>query len=733
MSFFTPATRPRAGFIAISLAFTYLFFFEYLPPVKRVHIPFDLHGYHDSLFVAAFDSLKHGRIPEWDPSIYCGFSFAGNIQAQLFYPPMWLLFLANARHEQPSYTSLEIFQLLHIWIGFALFFAWLRGRGLRPLACALGAGVYAFGGYACLQLQHLGLICGYAWFPLGFMGIDQAVRTGRWRPLWKTTAASALCFLAGYPPTWFAFAVSLGAYAMCCGFATTPGAAASRLAAGSQFQRTARIVIGTAMAIAMSIAICAVQALPTFESSTEMTHDDRYGVGMKEGAYYLSALVPNYYNFDLGVPVETNPGRDYLYLGAPAIFGSLWIAGAMIFFRRKTREALPILAVGLTGVIFLTNPYGLVLDVIGHSSMLQEICRDWYFLAAVSLAIAALAAYGIDDFLNRPARPAPRWLAAGAVVIVAIWARNEILRWSRSGHFAHGARAIYAPAISLAIFALALFMARGQKGAWRMVMACAILVSVAADYKVFGTSKRFNAAPGPVRPEFTRSHFVEIEPQAYSEIQAHREYRVVTEGGPDPLQMRQAGLLTPQGFDPFIPARYRRLLEGNANFVTDRRFDLDPQRTDLMRLFGVRYVITWDQHPVYTRLIHDPNFRMLGEGNKYYKVFEYLGAVPPFGWENPGPGESAKLVSWTPEQRDFEVGSSAGGVFVFKEEMFAGWQASVDGRSVPIAAWNGAFGSVKVPGGEHRVEFLFRSRGLRVGAWISAAALVATVAMVAVL
>jgi hypothetical protein len=40
---------------------------------------------------------------------------------------------------------------------------------------------------------------------------------------------------------------------------------------------------------------------------------------------------------------------------------------------------------------------------------------------------------------------------------------------------------------------------------------------------------------------------------------------------------------------------------------------------------------------------------------------------------------------------------------------------------------------VKVPGGEHRVEFLFRSRGLRVGAWISAAALVATVVMVAVL
>src|SRR6266851_4611209 len=79
----------------LSFAFTYLFFFEYLPPFRRVHIPYDLQGFHYPLAEYAFQAIRHGRFPEWDPTLYCGLSFAGNIQAALFYPPTWLLFAAN--------------------------------------------------------------------------------------------------------------------------------------------------------------------------------------------------------------------------------------------------------------------------------------------------------------------------------------------------------------------------------------------------------------------------------------------------------------------------------------------------------------------------------------------------------------------------------------------------------------------------------------------------------------
>jgi len=66
----------RVPFVAaISLVFTYFFFIEYLSPLRRVHIPFDLHNYHYPLVDYGFQSLKAGRFPEWDWTIYCGQTF----------------------------------------------------------------------------------------------------------------------------------------------------------------------------------------------------------------------------------------------------------------------------------------------------------------------------------------------------------------------------------------------------------------------------------------------------------------------------------------------------------------------------------------------------------------------------------------------------------------------------------------------------------------------------------
>jgi hypothetical protein len=80
--------KPEARAVAIaSLLFTYAFFFGYLPPFRWVHVPYDLDGFHLPLLESAFQSLRQGRFPLWDSTIYCGLSLVGKIQAGLFYPP----------------------------------------------------------------------------------------------------------------------------------------------------------------------------------------------------------------------------------------------------------------------------------------------------------------------------------------------------------------------------------------------------------------------------------------------------------------------------------------------------------------------------------------------------------------------------------------------------------------------------------------------------------------------
>ena len=240
--------RSRKAIALASFVFTYLFFFEYVPPVRWVHIPFDLDGFHYPLADYAFQRLRQGHFPLWDPSIYCGMSFVSNIQAALFYPPTWIMFLFNLGRERLSYQSMQDLLIAHVWLGFLLCYLWLRGKRLAELACVLGAGVFAFSGYLCTQLQHFGLVAAYSWIPLALWGVDQAVERRSWRPLWKVAAASALCFLAGYPPTWMVFAMAVGVYSL---------AGAWRVKAS----------LGTIAALVFSLALCAIQILPTWETT----------------------------------------------------------------------------------------------------------------------------------------------------------------------------------------------------------------------------------------------------------------------------------------------------------------------------------------------------------------------------------------------------------------------------------------------------------------------------------
>src|SRR5882762_8204518 len=132
----------------LSLLFTAAFFVEYTPLFRRVHIPFDLEGFHYPLADYAFQAIRHGRFPQWDPTNYCGLPFAGNPQVALFYPPTWLMFVFNWGRGRLSYQSVEDLLLAHVWLAFLLCYLWLRHqRALHPLAATLGAGVFAFSGY----------------------------------------------------------------------------------------------------------------------------------------------------------------------------------------------------------------------------------------------------------------------------------------------------------------------------------------------------------------------------------------------------------------------------------------------------------------------------------------------------------------------------------------------------------------------------------------------------------
>jgi hypothetical protein len=684
----------RLAFAAASLLFTYLFFFEYLRPFRWVHIPYDLNVYHYSLADYAFRALRSGRFPFWDPTQFCGIGFASNIQAELFYPPTWLMFLVDWRRNHLAYSTLEVFLIAHVWLAFVLCYRWLRARDLSPVAGLLASGVYAFSGYMCMNLQHLGLVVAYAWFPLGFEGIDGAVRTRNWKPLLKLVLASAMAILAGYPPTFFVFAVYAGVYAFC------------------SFDW--KVVAGAFVAFVASLGVAAAQLLPTIEATGAKIPELKYGLGMVDPWYHLSYFVPNFYNFSLNAPLQSNPGMDYLFLGSPALLGL-----ALLWRYRKPKNLVPFIGAGLAGIVLLTNPFNMIWATIQHSQLLSDLCRSGYFLAAPVMMITPLAAYGLDDFLRRKVRATPKWFGFAMVVVAIGYSIWQVTRWAKD-RLPFGPRSIVDLGISIAVLAATMFALRPQSGKLRTTLAAAVLLIAAADYKAFGTSKRFDAGRGPGMMDFVSSPFPGMGIVTFMEIRGHPEYRVLvaSPGGPLALELRHVEFNAVQGFDPLFTSAYRDTLQDVAHFTERDQFTIDPRDSTALERYGVRYFITNEAGDFYKELLADPRFRLIKE-ESFYQVFEYINAKPSFGWEA-GAG-AARIREWRPESRIFDVQSDSGGRFTLTEQFLpGGWRASVDGQPIPVERWATAFQAIPVPAGIHRIEFRYAPRSIVYGGWISA-------------
>ena len=379
------SSDPDSLYVAfLSLLFTVAFFIEYTPLQCHVHIPFDLEEFYYPLADYAFQALRHGRFPQWDPTIYSGLTFAGNTRATLFYPPAWLMFVSSWRRARLSYQSVVGSGPGARMAGFLLCYLWLnRQRRLHALASALGAGVFAFSGYMLFQLQHFGLIAGYAWMPLGFSAIDAADRSRRWRPLWKLAAASALCFLAGYPPMWVVFAI--------CMLAPAPAAARAPCAGAP----------AVACVLGASLLLAAVRFAARLGSRSNVSPGGavwRLHRNRSSGfSYFL--LCAELFRFWFECSVQTNPGKGLLVSGCSLARGDPSALPPPLRRLGSARRCV----LGLVPV-WLVDPFGVVGSLIGRSTLLSQVFSAWYFLAGVTASLALLAAIGLDGTLRRETR-----------------------------------------------------------------------------------------------------------------------------------------------------------------------------------------------------------------------------------------------------------------------------------------------------------------------------------------
>src|SRR5437016_11263225 len=188
--------------LAASLCFYYPLVF-----LGRAFLDYDAFVYFYPQRIYLAQSLLAGRIPLWDPNLFLGVPFLANPQTAVLYPPSWLFLLGPV---QVVYAA-EL--VLHAFL--AAVFTYLLARrafGVLPLAAAIGAVAYAFGGFAVGQGGHLNQISAAAWLPAVLLAYDRFATTRRVYWLGLGALALALQLLAGHPQETYMTLIVLGIF-----------------------------------------------------------------------------------------------------------------------------------------------------------------------------------------------------------------------------------------------------------------------------------------------------------------------------------------------------------------------------------------------------------------------------------------------------------------------------------------------------------------------------------------
>lgn len=728
----------------------------------------------------AWESLKNGSLPLWNPLVGMGAPLAANYQTALFYPPNWLLF--------PLYLAGGVeWQAWGQGLLAALHFAW-AATGMALLARRLGVGVlgqvvgglaYGLSGYLVSRTGFLSINAAAAWTPWVLLAgrrlcAPEYAAPGRGLPglgrqgLPLSLTVGMLLLTGHAQSAWY----TLLLLALCC---TWWGVERG----GPGLQKLLRTWLLLGVFCGLGAALAAVQLLPTGEYllQSQRASAVEYDFAMTYSYWpprFLTLLAPDFF----GNPARGdysgygNFWEDHLYLGLLPLLLALSAAASAFraLFRRRVDEGSQAgFLVFLSGVVALSFLLALGRNTplfpwlyrnIPTFDMFQAPTR---FSLWAEFALGLLAAFGAARW-RRPGGRALYWTRLGTAGAFAI-----SLGAVAAALLFPGVSPAYLRAMALASLfgvgagALSLTAppAEGgpsQAGPWRL----AVIVLVGLDLLVAGWGLNpgieldFYREPAPNAAEvrvLASGGRLYISPEDEYELKYERFMHFKSfDPGEDWVNLRAAllpnlnvldGLPSANQFDPLVPGRYQRWMEalGAAPEKEKARW-LNFMNVTVVESIDSQQKYALDFRPVESgpRARWVPCARPAGaeeeawdavvEGDfdpLQYAVIE--GAAPEAAAATLAPGclpeaqGAVEILSGDPDHVQIRTEASQAGWLVLSDLWYPGWQVWVDGQDVPLLRANYLFRGVYLEPGEHQVEFLYRPGSYRWGAALSLAAL----------
>lgn len=411
----------------------------------------------------AWNTLRNGRLPLWNPMVGLGAPLFANYQVALAYPLTWSQFILSwlGGIEWSAWWQ-GVLVVAH-WIIAAIGFSRLADRlGMGRLAQAVSGLAFGLGGYLVSRAGFLSINAATAWLPwiinyAGQVSSERLRNDASWKfSLLKLSFVSGMQLLAGHAQTtWYTLllAIAWSGYwgwldAHAGGNNADPKKKVSEKS-GWVRMRIAGLIKGwlrMALGYVLGAGLAAIQLIPTAEylSQSQRAGQVEFSYAMTYSFWpwrFLTLLAPDLF----GNPVRgdywgyANFWEDALYIGLLPLLLALFAATGWVFrrplYRRavgnSTRisdheypriEGIP-LSIVLLIVSFLlalgvnTPIYPWLYRNIPTFDMFQAPTR---FSIWAAFALSLLAGYGAHNWW-RPVKRALYWTrlaTAGAVAVM---------------------------------------------------------------------------------------------------------------------------------------------------------------------------------------------------------------------------------------------------------------------------------------------------------------------------
>ncbi len=667
----------------------------------------------------AWDSLKKGQLPLWNPYNFSGTPLLANMQAAPFYP-LNILYVFLRFADAWSWQV-----LLQMLMGGVFMYLYLRQQRVTPFSASFGSLVFIGSGFFIAWLVWNTTVQAYLWLPLILLTVDKIMAGGkslRWAAILVFALSASL--LAGYLQPAFYVITFTFLYIL----------------AKVRITGSLRKIPLLAICFVVFLFLTAVQWIPTLQFILQSARNIDQANWQRPDWFLpwqnlIQFVAPDFF----GNPATLNYFGVWNYQEFVGYIGLLPLVFAIfaVIFRRD-RKTFYYTVVGLSALLLALPtlpaklPYMLNLPFISTAQPSRIIM-------IVDFSLAVLASLGLDYFLGHEFTLkkrlkmilVPLAIPGTAILALWIWVLNH-----RTGNFLISERNLYFPALFFAFsvfLCLLVVMFAVRNRLLSQIAKYGLIFILLLDLLRFGTkytpfTDRSYLYPDTIITRYLQTH----TGSDHSRILALDD-RIFP-----PNFNSVYGLSMPGGYDPLYLKRYGELMAASernrADIHTPWGFNriIVPKnyRSPFLKLLGVRYLLSLGP-------LSDINLKeVMSEGNT--KVYEDSGAFPrafmvgsvvtagskqavlekmftvdlrntavieeavPAGEFTAG---RAEISYYSANRIEIFTQSPGESFLILTDSFYPGWQAMIDGKESKIYLSDYNFRGLIVPAGKHKVEY----------------------------